>query len=63
MLTEEEITHKNEIMDITKQVFDAEGIECDSRVSKTSEDNLAQILEKFRKIRKMKVNPENEITN
>ena len=63
MLTEEEITHKNEIVDITEQVLDAEGIECDARISKISEDQLAQILEKVRKIRKKKVNPENEITN
>ncbi len=63
ILTEEELTHKNEIVDITEQVLDAECIECDSRVSKISEDQLAQILEKFRKIRKKKVNPENEITN
>ncbi|MDN5866728.1 MAG: hypothetical protein L0H55_04930 [Candidatus Nitrosocosmicus sp.] len=63
MLTEEEITHKNEIVDITEQVLDAEGIECDSRISKISEDQLALILEKVRKIRKKKVNPENEITN
>lgn len=63
MLTGEEITHKNEIVDITEQVLDAEGIESDSRVSKISEDQLAQILEKFRKIGKKKVNPENEITN
>ncbi len=63
LLTEEEITHKNEIVDITEQVLDAEGIECDSRISKISEDQLSQILEKVRKIRKKKVNPENEITN
>jgi hypothetical protein len=65
MLTEEEMTHKNEIVEITEQVLDAEGIECDSRISKISEDQLAQILEKVRKIRKKKVNPENEneITN
>ncbi|CAN5664755.1 hypothetical protein BH23THE1_BH23THE1_29220 [soil metagenome] len=63
MLTEEGITHKNEIVDITEQVLDAEDIECDSRMSKISGDQLAQILEKVRKIRKKKVNPENEITN
>lgn len=63
MLTEEAITHKNEIVDITEQVLDAEGIECDSRMPKISGDQLAQILEKVRKIRKKKVNPENEITN
>ncbi|TVP40739.1 hypothetical protein NARC_60126 [Candidatus Nitrosocosmicus arcticus] len=38
MLTEEEFTLKNEIVDITEQVLDAEGIECDSRISKISED-------------------------
>ena len=65
LLTEEEIAHKNEIVDITEQVLDAEGIECDSRISKISEEQLERILEKVRKIRKKKVNPENEneITN
>ena len=65
LLTEEEIAHKNEIVDITEHVLDAEGIECDSRISKISEEQLAHILEKVRKIRKKKVNPENEneITN
>lgn len=63
LLTEEEINHKNEIVEITEQVLDAEGIECDARISKISEDQLTQILEKVRKIRKKKVNPENENEN
>lgn len=54
MLTEEGITHKNEIVDITEQVLDAEGIECDSRMSKISGDQLAQILEKSEKLEKRK---------
>ena len=54
MLTEEEITHKNEIVEITEQVLDAEGIECDSRISKISEDQLAQSLKKLGKLGKRK---------
>ena len=52
MLTEGEITHKNEVVDITEQVLDAEGIECDSRISKISEEQLKEILEEVRQLRK-----------
>jgi hypothetical protein len=50
----EEKQKKNEIIEITEQVLDAEGIECDSKISKVSEDKLLEILEQVRKIRKKK---------
>jgi hypothetical protein len=54
LLTEEEKDNKKEILDITERVLDAEGIECDSKISKVSEEKLKEILEEVRKIRKKK---------
>ncbi|VFJ14339.1 hypothetical protein [Candidatus Nitrosocosmicus franklandus] len=52
LLTEEEKNNKNEIIELTEQVLDAEGIECDSKISKVSEEKLKEILKEVRKIRK-----------
>ena len=52
LLTEEEKDNKNEILEFTEQVLDAEGIECDSKISKVSEEKLKEILNEVRKIRK-----------
>lgn len=52
LLTEEEKENKNEIIEFTEQVLDAEGIECDSKISKVSEEKLKEILNEVRKIRK-----------
>jgi hypothetical protein len=38
MLTTEESQHKDEIVNLTEQVLDANGLECDERISKISED-------------------------
>ncbi len=54
LLTEEEKSNKNEILEFTEQVLDAEGIECDSKISKVSEEKLKEILEQVRKLRKKK---------
>ena len=51
MLTREESQHKDEIIDLTEQVLDAEGLECDQRISKLSEEKLREILEEVRKLR------------
>ena len=56
MLTMEEQQHKDEIVSITEQVLDARGIECDSKISKISEEQLKTILEEVRKLRKKKKN-------
>lgn len=65
LLTEEEKENKNEIIEITEQVLDAEGIECDSKISKVSEEKLKEILEEVRKIRKRKrkTHDKNEIAS
>jgi hypothetical protein len=52
MLTVEEQQHKDEIISLTEQVLDAKGIECDSKISKISEEQLREILDGVRKLRK-----------
>ncbi len=47
MLTKEEEEHKEE-------VFQAKGIQCDARISKIPEEELREILEKVRGLRKKK---------
>jgi len=54
MLTIEEQQHKDEIVSLTEEVLDARGIECDSKISKISEEQLRAILEQVRKLRKKK---------
>jgi hypothetical protein len=54
LLTEEEKKEKEEIIAITEEVLDAKGLECDATISKISEDNLKEILENVRQIRKKK---------
>jgi ABC-type phosphate transport system auxiliary subunit len=54
MLTIEEQQHKDEIITLTEQVLDAKGIECDSKISKISEEQLREILEGVRRLRKTK---------
>jgi hypothetical protein len=52
MLTMEEQQHKDEMITLTEQVLDAKGIECDSKISKISEEKLREILEGVRRLRK-----------
>ncbi len=51
LLTQEESQHKDEIVDLTEQALDANGLECDERISKLSEEKLREILEEVRKLR------------
>jgi hypothetical protein len=46
--------HKDEIITLTEHVLDAKGIECDSKISKISEEQLREILEEVRRLRKRK---------
>ena len=52
MLTLEEEQHKDEVVKLTEEVLDSKGIECDARIAKISEDQLREILEEVRKLRK-----------
>jgi hypothetical protein len=54
MLTKEESQYKDEIVNLTEQVLDAKGLECDERISKLSEEELREILEEVRKLRNSK---------
>jgi len=54
LLTQEERQHKDEIIDLTEQVLDAKGLECDERISKLSEEKLREIVEEVRKLRRRK---------
>ncbi|MGH9925956.1 MAG: hypothetical protein ACRD5B_11335 [Nitrososphaeraceae archaeon] len=52
MLTVEDQQHREEIITLTEQVLDAKGLECDSKISKISEEQLREILEGVRRLRK-----------
>ena len=63
MLTVGEQQHKDEVITLTEQVLDAQGIECDSKISKISEEQLREILEGVRRLRKTKKKKKNEQDN
>jgi hypothetical protein len=52
LLSEEEKKSKDEIILVTEQVLDAKGIECDSKISKLSEEKIREILNEVRKKRR-----------
>ena len=52
LLTLEEEAHKQEIINVTEEVLDAKGIECDARIAKISEEQLREILAEVRKLRR-----------
>jgi ElaB/YqjD/DUF883 family membrane-anchored ribosome-binding protein len=54
-LTESEKKSKDEIIQITEEVLESKGIECDARISKLPEEQLKEILEEVReRIKKKK---------
>jgi hypothetical protein len=54
MLTKEEREHKEEIIQLTEDVLQAKGIQCDASISKIPEEELREILEKVRELRRKK---------
>ena len=57
MLTKDEKEHKDEIIQLTEEVLQAKGIECDSRISRISQEQLKEILEEvIQLLRKKKKN-------
>ena len=57
MLTKDEKEHKDEIIQLTEEVLQAKGIECYSRISRRSQEQLKEILEEVRQLlRKKKKN-------
>jgi len=54
-LTETEKKSKDEMIQITEEVLESKGIECDARISKLSEEQLKEILDEVRnRIKKKK---------
>jgi ribosomal protein S13 len=47
---EEEEEHKDAIISFAEEIIQARGIECDSRISKISEEQLKQTLEEVRQL-------------
>ena len=62
MLTAEEQLpeNKEEILHYTEDVLQANGIECDNRISEMSGEQLKEILEQVRKLRRNKKKKENQ---
>jgi len=60
LLSEEEKKSKDEIISVTEQVLDAQGIECDSKISKLSEEKIREILNEVRKKRRKLTHKEHE---
>lgn len=54
MLTKEEEEHKEEIIRLTEEVLEAKGMQCDARISRIPEQELIDILEKVRELRRKK---------
>lgn len=54
MLTDDEEKDREEIIRLTEQVLDLKGIECDAKIAKISEDQLSEILEEVRRLRRKK---------
>lgn len=54
MLTDDEERDREEIIRLTEQVLDLKGIECDAKIAKISEDQLKEILEEVRRLRRKK---------
>lgn len=51
---------KDEIIFVTEQVLDAQGIECDFKISKLSEEKIREILNEVRKKRRKLTHKERE---
>ena len=54
MLIKEEEEHKEEIVQLTEDVLQAKGIQCDASISKIPEEELREILEIVRELRRKK---------
>lgn len=62
MLTKDEKEREDKIIQITEEVLPAKGIECYSRISRRSQEQLKEILEEVRQLlRKKKKNRDLEI--
>jgi hypothetical protein len=60
LLTQEEKDNKTEMISVTEEVLDAQGIECDAKIAKVSEETIREILTEVRKRRKKHARITNE---
>ena len=61
LLTQEEKDNKVDMMSVTEDVLDAQGIECDAKIAKVSEETIRKILIEVRKRRRKRANQNSEI--
>lgn len=61
LLTQEEKDNKAEVISVTEEVLDAQGMECDSTIAKVSEETIRQILNEVRKRRRKRATQDNAI--
>ena len=54
LLTDEEVEHKDEIVQLTEEVLHARGQECDEVISKLSVSELKGLIEQVRELRHKK---------
>jgi hypothetical protein len=61
LLTQEEKDNKAEVISVTEEVLEAQGMECDSKIAKVSEETIHQILNEVRKRRRKRATQDNAI--
>ena len=61
LLTQEEKDNKDDMISVTEDVLDAQGIECDAKIAKVSEETIRKILIEVRKRRRKRANQNSEI--
>ncbi len=61
LLTQEEKDNKAEMISATEEVLDAQGIECDAKIAKVSEETIREILSEVRKRRRKRAKELNEL--
>jgi hypothetical protein len=61
LLTQEEKDNKDEVISVTEEVLDAQGMECDSKIAKVSEETICQILDEVRKRRRKRATQDNKM--
>ena len=59
LLTQEERDNQAEVISFTEEVLDAQGMECDSKIAKVSEETIRQILNEVRKRRRRRAAQDN----
>ena len=61
LLTQEEKDNKADMISVTEDVLEAQGIECDAKIAKISEETIRKILNEVRKKRRKRAIQESEI--